>query len=164
MKRGSGLSALTNLFFRLGMHEGAAAPSYLRPGLGLRRAGVSVRKQRLRTSSRAKRGLRNPQNRLCRFKVGSPLGFQVGFADRDGKIEDFDAAPSERPKWPLPISFFFSPRAAFHLPGVPALRSAKALSSGLQPRKRGLRPAVTEGDKGGRALARLATANYEGAL
>ena len=51
--------------FRLGMYEGAAAPSYLRPGLGLRRAGVSVRKQRLRTSSRAKRGLRNPQNRLC---------------------------------------------------------------------------------------------------
>ena len=77
----------------------------------------------------------------------------------DGKIEDFDAAPSERPKWPLPLSFFFSPRAAFHLPGVPALRSAKALSSGLQPRNRGLRPAGTEGDKGGRALARLATAN-----
>ena len=63
----------------------------------------------------------NPQNRLCRFE--------------------------ERPKWPLPLSFSFSPRAAFHLPGVPALRSAKALSSGLQPRKRGLRPAVTEGDK-----------------
>ena len=82
-----------------------------------------------------------------RFKVGSPKGFQVGFADRDGKIGDFDAAPLERPKWPLPLSFFFSPRAAFHLPGVPALRSAKALSSGLQPRKRGLRPAVTEGDK-----------------
>ena len=141
------------------MHEGAAAPSYLRPGLGLRRAGVSVRKQRLRTSSRAKRGLRNPQRRHVRSKVGSPLGFQVGFADRDGKIEDFDAAPLERPKWPLPLSFFFSPRAAFYLPGVPALRSAKALSSGLQPRKRGLRPAVTEGDKGGRALARLATAN-----
>ena len=56
-------------------------------------------------------------------------------------------------------AFDFSPRAAFHLPGVPALRSAKALSSDLQPRKRGLRPAVTEGDKGGRALARLATAN-----
>ena len=69
-------------------------------------------------------------------------------ATADGKIEDFDAAPSERPKWPLPLSFFFSPRAAFHLPGVPALRSAKALSSDLQPRKRGLRPAVTEGDKG----------------
>ena len=129
------------------MHEGAAAPSYLRPGLGLRRAGVSVRKQRLRTSSRAKRGLRNPQRRHVRSKFGSLLGFQVGFADRDGKIEDFDAAPLERPKWPLPISFSFSPRAAFHLPGVPALRSAKALSSGLQPRKRGLRPAVTEGDK-----------------
>ena len=47
------------------MHEGAAAPSYLRPGLGIRRAGVSVRKQCLRTSSRAKRGLRNPQGRLC---------------------------------------------------------------------------------------------------
>ena len=45
-------------------------------------------------------------------------------ATADGKIEDFDAAPSERPKWPLPISFSFSPRAAFHLPGVPALRSA----------------------------------------
>ena len=87
------------------------------------------------------------------------MGFQVGFADRDGKIEDFDAAPLERPKWPLPLSFFFSPRAAFHLPGVPALRSAKALSSGLQPRKRGLRPAVTEGEKEGRALARLAPAN-----
>ena len=57
-----------------------------------------------------------------------------------------------------------SPRAAFHLPGVPALRSAKALSSDLQPRKRGLRPAVTEGEKEGRALARLATANNEGAL
>ena len=26
-------------------------------------------------------------------------------ATADGKIEDFDAAPSERPKWPLPISF-----------------------------------------------------------
>ena len=87
------------------------------------------------------------------------MGFQVAEGDRDGKIEDFDAAPLERPKWPLPLSFFFSPRAAFHLPGVPALRSAKALSSDLQPRKRGLRPAVTEGDKGGRALARLATAN-----
>ena len=23
----------------------------------------------------------------------------------DGKIEDFDAAPSERPRWPLPLSF-----------------------------------------------------------
>ena len=80
-------------------------------------------------------------------EVGSPLGFQVAEGDRDGKIEDFDAAPLERPKWPLPLSFFFSPRAAFHLPGVPALRSAKALSSDLQPRKRGLRPAVTEGDK-----------------
>ena len=80
-------------------------------------------------------------------------------ATADGKIEDFDAAPLERPKWPLPISFFFSPRAAFYLPGVPVLRSAKALSSDLQPRKRGLRPAVTEGAKGGRALARLATAN-----
>ena len=68
-------------------------------------------------------------------------------ATADGKIEDFDAAPSERPRWPLPLSFFFSPRAAFYLPGVPVLRSAKALSSGLQPRKRGLRPAVTEGDK-----------------
>ena len=45
-------------------------------------------------------------------------------ATADGKIEDFDAAPSERPKWPLLLSFFFSPRAAFHLPGVPALRSA----------------------------------------
>ena len=76
------------------MHEGAAAPSYLRPGLGLRRAGVSVRKQRLRTSSRAKRGLRNPQRRHVRSKVGSPLGFQVAEGDRDGKIEDFDAAPS----------------------------------------------------------------------
>ena len=42
----------------------------------------------------------------------------------DGKIEDFDAAPSERPRRPLPLSFSFSPRAAFHLPGVPALRSA----------------------------------------
>ena len=68
----------------------------------------------------------------------------------DGK-QDFFIIPvrrEERPKWPLPLSFFFSPRAAFHLPGVPALRSAKVLSSGLQPRKRGLRPAVTEGDKG----------------
>ena len=26
-------------------------------------------------------------------------------ATADGKIEDFDAAPPERPKWPLPISF-----------------------------------------------------------
>ena len=174
------------------MHEGAAAPSSLRPGLGLRRAGVSVRKRCLRTSSRAKRGLRNPQNRLCRFKVGSPLGFQVGFADRDGKIGDFDAAPLERPKWPLPLSFFFSPRAAFYLPGVPALRSAcsarpatrreyarqiydlPSLVALRAPSRRCPRafsrvnaasdrpsPKVTEG---GRALARLATANNEGAL
>ena len=48
-----------------------------------------------------------------------PFGFQVAKGDADGKIEDFDAAPSERPKWPLPLSFSFSPRAAFHLPGVP---------------------------------------------
>ena len=46
------LDCQKNLIISLGMHEGAAAPSYLRPGLGLRRAGVSVRKQRLRTSSR----------------------------------------------------------------------------------------------------------------
>ena len=129
------------------MHEGAGAPSYLRPGLGLRRAGVSVRKQRLRTSSRAKRGLRNPQNRLCGSRLEALWASKSASPTADGKIEDFDAAPSERPKWPLPLSFFFSPRAAFHLPGVPALRSAKALSSGLQPRKRGLRPAVTEGDR-----------------
>ena len=39
----------------------------------------------------------------------------------DGK-QDFFIIPvrrEERPKWPLPLSFFFSPRAAFHLPGVP---------------------------------------------
>ena len=84
--------ALTNLFFRLGMHEGAAAPSY-----SIHSGGMY--------------------------------------------------AARTRPRWPLPLSFFFSPRAAFHLPGVPALRSAQALSSGLQPRKRGLRPAVTEGDR-----------------
>ena len=38
-------------------------------------------------------------------------------------------------------------RASNLEPAKPALRSAQALSSGLQPRKRGLRPAVTEGDK-----------------
>ena len=100
------------------MHEGAGAPSY-----SIRSGGVYA--ARLEA--------------LWASKSASPTA--------DGKIEDFDAAPSERPKWPFPLSFFFSPRAAFHLPGVPALRSAKALSSGLQPRKRGLRPAVTEGDK-----------------
>ena len=57
-----------------------------------------------------------------RFKVGSPLGFQVGFADRDGKIEDFDAAPLERPKWPLPLSFSFSPQPRLRRAGVPVLR------------------------------------------
>ena len=35
-----------------------------------------------------------PPQRPFQGGVGSPLGFQVGFADRDGKIEDFDAAPS----------------------------------------------------------------------
>ena len=159
------------------MHEGAAAPSYLRPGLALRpcpsfgRPRVRGGESSILTPLVALKRSLNPPGRgfgsqtlfanlqprkarpsksaepALRFKVGSPLGFQVGFADRDGKIEDFDAAPLERPKWPLPLSFFFSPRAAFHLPGVPALRSAKALSSGLQPRKRGLRPAVTEGDR-----------------
>ena len=40
----------------------------------------------------------------------------------DGKIEDFDAAPSERPKWPLPISFSFSPQPRLRRAGVPVLR------------------------------------------
>ena len=44
------------------------------------------------------------------------------------------------------IIFLLAP-ATFHLLGVPALWSAKALSSDLQPRKRGLQPAVTEGDR-----------------
>ena len=142
---------MTNLFFRLGMHEGAAAPLYSIRSGGMYAARLEA---------------------LWASKSASPTA--------DGKIEDFDAAPSERPKWPLPLSFFFlaptsaspgwgsgsagpfgpssnlqprkrglrlSPRAAFHLPGVPALRSAKALSSDLQPRKRGLRPTVTEGDR-----------------
>ena len=101
------------------MHEGAAAPSY-----SIRSGGMYAARLEALWASKSPK------------------------ATADGKIEDFDAAPLERPKWPLPLSFFFSPRAAFHLPGVPALRSAKALSSGLQPRKRGLRPAVTEGDRG----------------
>ena len=101
------------------MHEGAAAPSY-----SIRSGGMYAARLEALWASKSPK------------------------ATADGKIEDFDAAPSERPKWPLLLSFFFSPRAAFHLPGVPALRSAKALSSDLQPRKRGLRPAVTEGDKG----------------
>ena len=100
------------------MHEGAGAPSY-----SIRSGGVYAARLEALWASKSPK------------------------ATADGKIEDFDAAPSERPKWPLPISFSFSPRAAFHLPGVPALRSAKALSSDLQPRKRGLRPAVTEGDR-----------------
>ena len=95
-------------------------------------------------------------NNVCEPPAAQSAAFEI----RSGGMY----AARTRPKWPLPLSFSFSPRAAFHLPGVPALRSAKALSSGLQPRKRGLRPAVTEGDKGGRALARLATANNEGAL
>ena len=121
------------------LHLFAPACASLARGSGSQTLFANLQPRKARPSKSAEPALR--------FKVGSPLGFQVGFADRDGKIEDFDAAPLERPKWPLPLSFFFSPRAAFHLPGVPALRSAKALSSGLQPRKRGLRPAVTEGDK-----------------
>ena len=65
----------------------------------------------------------------------------------DGKIEDFDAAPLERPKWPLLISFSFSPPTS----ASPGWGSGSAEpfgpSSNLQPRKRGLRPAVTEGDR-----------------
>ena len=162
------------------MHEGAAAPSYLRPGLGLRRAGVSVRKQRLRTSSRAKRGLRNPQNRLCGSRLEALWASKSASPTATAKSEILTprrwSGPSGRfryhftsrpnlgfaglgfrfcgalwavlePPAAQSAAFDFSPRAAFHLPGVPALRSAKALSSGLQPRKRGLRPAVTEGDK-----------------
>ena len=66
----------------------------------------------------------NPQNRLCGSRLEALWASKSASPTADGKIEDFDAAPSERPKWPLPLSFFFSPRAAFHLPGVPALRSA----------------------------------------
>ena len=162
------------------MHEGATAPSYLRPGLGLRRAGVSVRKQRLRTSSRAKRGLRNPQNRLCGSRLEALWASKSASPTATAKSEILTprrwSGPSGRFLYHFPsrpnlgfaglgfrfcgalwavleppaaqsAAFDFSPRAAFYLPGVPALRSAKALSSGLQPRKRGLRPAVTEGDK-----------------
>ena len=178
------------------MHEGAGAPSYL-----IRSGGVYA--ARLEA--------------LWASKSASPTA--------DGKIEDFDAAPSERPKCPLPPSFSFSPqprlrragvpvlrgplgrprtssrvnaasdfspRAAFHLPGVPALRSAcsarpatrreyarqiydlPSLVALRAPSKRCPRtssrvnaasdrpsPKVT---KEGRALARLATANNEGAL
>ena len=123
------------LIISLGMHEGAAAPSYLRPGLTFRpcpsfgRPRVRGGESSILTPLVALKRSLNPPGRgsgsqtlfanlqprkarpsksaepALRFKVGSPLGFQVGFADRDGKIEDFDAAPSERPKWPLPLSF-----------------------------------------------------------
>ena len=43
-------------------------------------------------------------------------------ATADGKIEDFDAAPSERPRWPLPLSFSFSPQPRLRRVGVPVLR------------------------------------------
>ena len=43
-------------------------------------------------------------------------------ATADGKIEDFDAAPSERPRWPFPLSFSFSPQPRLRRVGVPVLR------------------------------------------
>ena len=98
------------------LHLFAPACASLARGSGSQTLFANLQPRRARPSKSAEPALR--------FKVGSPLGFQVGFADRDGKIRDFDAAPLERPRWPLPLSCFFSPRAAFHLPGVPALRSA----------------------------------------
>ena len=142
------------------MHEGAAAPSSLRPGLGLRRAGVSVRKRCLRTSSRAKRG---PD---CQKTLIISLGMHEGAAapsylirsggvyaarlealwasksaspTADGKIEDFDAAPSERPRWPLPLSFFFSPQPRLRRVGVPVLRGPLGRPRTSSRAKRGLR-------------------------
>ena len=77
----------------------------------------------------------------------------------DGKIEDFDAAPSERPKWPLPLSFSFSPRPRFTCPGFRpcgALKRCPRAFSRVNAASDRPSPKVT---KGGRALARLATAN-----
>ena len=140
------------LIISLGMHEGAAAPSYLRPGLAFRpcpsfgRPRVRGGESSILTPLVALKRSLNPPDRgfgsqttfanlqprkarpsksaepALRFKVGSPLGFQVGFADRDGKIRDFDAAPLERPKWPLPLSFSFSPQPRLRRAGVPVLR------------------------------------------
>ena len=107
------------------MHEGAGAPSY-----SIRRAGFA--------GPRSGPGGRFRYHFTSRPNLGfAGLGFR--FCGALWAVLEPPAAQS--------AAFDFSPRAAFHLPGVPALRSAKALSSDLQPRKRGLRPAVTEGDK-----------------
>ena len=77
----------------------------------------------------------------------------------DGKIEDFDAAPSERPRWPLPLSFSFSPQPRLRRAGVPVLRGPLGrprTSSRVNAASDRPSPKVT---KEGRALARLATAN-----
>ena len=108
------------------MHEGAAAPSY-----SIRSGGMYAARS-------------GPSGRFLYHFLSRPnlgyagLGFR--FCGALWAVLEPPAAQS--------AAFDFSPRAAFHLPGVPALRSAKVLSSGLQPRKSGLRPAVTEGDKG----------------
>ena len=156
------------LIISLGMHEGAGAPSYL-----IRSGGVYA--ARLEA--------------LWASKSASPTA--------DGKIEDFDAAPSERPRWPLPLSFSFSPQPRLRRAGVPVLRgplgrprtsSRVNAASDSRPGPRftcpGFRPCGAlrrcprassrvnaasdrpspKVTKGGRALARLATANNEGAL
>ena len=117
------------------MHEGAAAPSYLRPGLGLRRAGVSVRKQRLRTSSRES----------AAFEIR-----RVGFA-----------GPRSGPRGRFLYHFLSRPGPRFTCPGFRpcgALRRCPRASSRVNAASDRPSPKVT---KGGRALARLATANFQ---
>ena len=64
----------------------------------------------------------NPQNRLCGSRLEALWASKSASPTADGKIEDFDAAPSERPKWPLPLSFSFSPQPRLRRAGVPVLR------------------------------------------
>ena len=156
---GGGLRPLTNLFFRLGMHEGAAAPSYLRPGLGVCRAGVPVRKQSLRTFSRAKRGLRNPQNRLCGSRLEALWASKSASPTATAKSEILTPRRWSGPSGRFLYHFSSRPGPRFTCPGFRpcgALRRCPRASSRVNAASDRPSPKVT---KEGRASARLATAN-----
>ena len=151
------------LIISLGMHEGAAAPSYLRPGLGLRRgfgsqttfANLQPRKARPSKSAAA----------ACTQQGWKPFGLPSRLRrPRTAKSKILTPRRWSGPSGRFLYHFSSRPGPRFTCPGFRpcgALRRCPRTSSRVNAASDRPSPKVTEE---GRASARLATANNEGAL
>ncbi len=89
----------------LGMHEGARAPSSLRPGLRFAGPGFRFANAVCEPPAAQSAAFEIRSGGVYAARLEALWASKSASPTADGKIEDFDAALSERPKWPLPLSF-----------------------------------------------------------